>query len=359
LRWRRDGVPSDEVAALLTQLDLRERATVKFGDAAQTMLFTPAGLEQASRSPVAALHAARFFDAGCRTVADLGCGIGTESRALREAGVAPLPVELDPLTAEIAAANIGVPVRVEDAESTSLSEVDGVFLDPARRTAGSRDTRRITRARDYSPSLDFAFALAERLPTGIKLGPGFDRSLIPGGAEAQWVSVDGQLVEMGLWFGAVARPGIRRSALVMAGGRIAELTADADAEDAAVRPLGEYLYEPDNAVIRARLIGDLARQVDAGMLDERIAYLTGNSLVRTPFASAFRVLEELPAKEKHLRAALASRDIGVLEIKKRGADVDSAALRNRLRLRGSRSATLVLTRVAGQHQAILVERVRA
>ena len=43
----------------------------------------------------------------------------------------------------------------------------------------------------------------------------------PADAEAQWVSVDGQLVEMGLWFGALARPGIRRAALVIARRRAA------------------------------------------------------------------------------------------------------------------------------------------
>jgi hypothetical protein len=37
-------------------------------------------------------------------------------------------------------------------------------------------------------------------------------------------------------------------------------------------------------------------------------------------------------------------------------DVDPATLRTRLALRGSQSATVVLTRVAGRHAALLVER---
>ena len=112
------------------------------------------------------------------------------------------------------------------------------------------------------------------MPTGVKLGPGFDRSLIPADAEAQWVSVDGQLVEMGLWFGALARPGIRRSALLLGKAGTAELSADADSPDVEVGEPGDYLYEPDGAVIRARLIGDLARELDARMLSDGIAYLT-------------------------------------------------------------------------------------
>ncbi|MGJ0202897.1 THUMP-like domain-containing protein [Leucobacter sp. gxy201] len=364
---RRAGAEPDEVSALLTQADLRRRARAKFGALASRLLFTPAGLEQATRAPIAALHAARFARAGCASVADLGCGIGAESLAIAGAGLTPAPVELDPFTARLAAHNLravgcDAEVRVGDAEALPLAHgVDGAFLDPARRTAGHRDTRRLASHGDYSPSLGFAFSHGDRMPTGVKLGPGLDRDLIPENAEAQWVSSDGQLVEMGLWFGAAARPGIGRAALVHRSGRdgddhVHELTASADTPDAEARGLGEFLYEPDGAVIRARLIGLLAEQLGAGMVSARIAYLTGDELVPTPFAAAFRVLERLPAKEKQLRKALAAREIGRLEIKKRGADVDPAQLRSRLKLQGSRSATLFLTREGERHVALLAER---
>lgn len=368
-RLRRKGMNGATAAMLLSQAELRRKAQAKFGDSASAMLFTPAGLEQASRSSVARLHASRFAATDCHTVADLGCGIASESIALVSAGLDVLAVEIDELTAQIAAHNLQAThpqhssakarVLTADATDDELADIDGVFLDPARRTAGHRDTKRLASANDYSPSLEFAFGLAEQLPTGIKLGPGFDRDLIPDSAEAQWVSVDGQVVETGLWFGSVAREGVKRSALIVhsASSTTHELTATADAEDAEERPLGAYLYEPDGAVIRARLIGMLATGLQAGMLSEGIAYLTGDTLVDTPFATAFRVLEQLPASEKQLKRALAARDIGTLEIKKRGASVDPATLRKRLALKGSRPATLVLTRVAGKHVALLVERV--
>ncbi|WP_425436329.1 THUMP-like domain-containing protein [Leucobacter massiliensis] len=380
-RMRADGLGSDAIsrrlrsagadpalaAAALTQSELRAAALRKFGPLSAGLLFTRAGLEQATRAPVAALHAARFVAAGCRSVADLGCGIGAESLALLAAGIEPRPVEIDPLTAGFARHNLAVlaaargvaapEVRVGDAEQIGPGDADGVFLDPARRTAGHSDTRRIASSEDYSPSLRTAFGLAERLPAGIKLGPGFDRELIPERAEAQWVSVDGQLVETGLWFGAAARPGIRRAALVLRGeAPAAELSAAADAADAPATALGEYLYEPDGAVIRARLIGLLAERLGAGMLSEGIAYLSGARLVETPFASAFRIMEELPARERELRRALQQRGIGSLEIKKRGSDVDPAELRRRLKLRGEGRASLILTRVAGRHVALLAER---
>jgi len=58
-----------------------------------------------------------------------------------------------------------------------------------------------------------------------------------------------------------------------------------------------------------------------------------------------------------LRRSLAARGIGRLEIKKRGADIDPATLRTRLRLKGPHSATLFLTRVGGRHTALLADRI--
>jgi hypothetical protein len=69
------------------------------------------------------------------------------------------------------------------------------------------------------------------------------------------------------------------------------------------------------------------------------------------------VVEELPYREKQLRAALRDRHVGALTIKKRGVDVAPEQLRQRLALRGDEAATIVLTRVAGQGTALLVERI--
>ena len=76
----------------------------------------------------------------------------------------------------------------------------------------------------------------------------------------------------------------------------------------------------------------------------------------TPFAQGFRVLDTMPLDVKQLAARLAAEDVGTVEIKKRGVDVDPAQFRKRLRLRGRRAVTLVLTRLEGRHTAILCER---
>jgi hypothetical protein len=355
-RLRADGHSPGLVAAALTQSRLRARAEAKFGPFASRMLFTEAGLEQATRLSVASLHAGRFHSAGVTRVADLGCGIGADAMALAGLDHSVLAVEADEVTAAIAAYNLApwpdATVVHADATTVDLDDVDGIYLDPARRN----ERGRLRDPADWSPSLDFAFGLAERMPTGVKLGPGIDRGLIPPDAEAQWVSVDREVVELGVWFGALARPGIRRSALVITTNGTAELGAEADSEDADVEPLGQYLYEPDGAVIRARLIGDLARQLGTGMLDRSIAYLTADAPADSPFASRFRVVESFPLDVKRLKRELRARNIGTIEIKKRGVDIDPAQFRKQLALKGEASATLILTRAGGRRIAVLAER---
>ncbi|CAD5138333.1 Thump_like domain-containing protein [Microbacterium sp. Nx66] len=364
-RLRAAGHSPDLVSAVVGQAHLRARAAAKFGPFAARMLFTRAGLEQATRLGVAARHAQRIRRAGLTSVADLGCGIGGDALAFAGAGLAVHAVDADEVTAALAAYNLApfgddATVRHATAEDVLGEPVPGqaIWMDPARRTSGHSETRRVS-ADDYSPSLDWAFAVAAQRPTGIKLGPAHDRDALPADAETQWVSADGSVVELVVWSRELAREGVRRSALVIRGERSHELTGPADAEDAPVRPLGAFLHEPDGAVIRARLIGDVARSLDAGMLDPRIAYLTSDAALTSPFVQSFRVRETLPITPKTINAALKTHGIGRIEIKKRGVDVDPAAFRRKLTLRGDAEATLILARFGDQRRAILADRVPA
>jgi hypothetical protein len=88
------------------------------------------------------------------------------------------------------------------------------------------------------------------------------------------------------------------------------------------------------------------------LLHPDIAYLSSDDLVATPYATAFEVLEVQPYSEQGLRQWTRRHEIGTLEIKKRGLDLDPAALRRRLRLRGRESATVILTR--GESGALMI-----
>ncbi|MCI2238769.1 class I SAM-dependent methyltransferase [Paenibacillus sp. TRM 82003] len=356
-RLRREGHEPALVALAMTQARLRERAAAKLGPRAAGLLLTAAGVEQATRAVVAAEHARRFTTTGVRRVADLGCGIGADALAFTDAGLDVLAVDADPGTAAAAAANLAGRGEVRCADVTAgvvdeLGPGDGAWFDPARRTAGGR---RLLDPEATSPPLSFVLATAARVPaTGAKLAPGLPHELVPAGAEAQWTSVDGDVVEAALWCGPLARPGVRRSALVVRGGERSELD-DADNPVPAVGAVGTHLHEPDGAVVRAGLVGAAARLLGGRLVDETIAYVTTDGPAASPFARSYAVLDVLPFGLKPLRRYLRERDVGPLTVKKRGTAVDPDVLRRQLALKGSTPATVVLTRVAGRQSVLVVE----
>lgn len=343
-RLRRHTDP-DLAAAALTQAALRRKAVVKFGADAERMYFTPEGLEQATRTPVSAHRAARMSIASIATVIDLGCGIGGDLLAFAREGLTAAGIDLDPVRVAVAGANLralglGGAVQVADATAIDHSPFDLAFADPARR--GGRGRR--FNPDDWTPPWTFVESLLRR-DACVKVAPGIPHELIPDGVEGEWVSDHGEVKECVLWSGATAST--RRRATVIGANGLATLT-DADPVDDGLREIGEYFYEPDGAVIRAGLVTAVAAGVKGGLLDEHIAYLTSDESFRTPFARGYRVIEELPYREKSLRQALRERGIGELTIKKRGVSIVPEELRKRLSLHGEGRATIVFTRAAGQ-----------
>jgi THUMP domain-like/Methyltransferase small domain len=362
-KLRAGGSDPGLVATVLTQAKLRRQAKAKFGPFADRMLFTEAGLEQASRLNVAALHADRFRKAGIDDVADLGCGIGAESLALASLDIKVHAFEIDEVTAAIATYNLApfdnAEVQQADVTEIDLSPFGALFLDPARRELGGPNRERATRKFDpaaFSPSFDFVLAAAAQKPTGVKFGPGHPHEGIPDDAEAQWVSVGGNLVELTLWFGSLARPNIKRSALLITADAKHEITSDSTERlDADLGELEEFVYEPDNAVIRSHLLGQLAQSIGAHIFSPEIAYLTAATEIKSPWLKGYRVLENLAFDRKKLKAYLRERGIGILEIKKRGSDVVPEELRKELAPKGKGAATLIVTRVGDAHRVLVCE----
>ncbi|MFI2709863.1 methyltransferase domain-containing protein [Micromonospora sp. NPDC018662] len=360
---RSAGIPGGLAAAALTQAELRRRAAGKFGPAAAGMFLTRPGLEQATRRAVADRRAARLRAAGVTTLADLGCGLGADALAAARAGIRVYAVEADPVTAAMATANAEaagladlVTVECGDATAFDVSAVDGAFCDPARRRAGTG--RRIFDPSAYSPPWDFVTGLAERVPrTVVKVAPGLDHALIPAGAEAEWVSVDGDLVEATLWCGPLA-VAPRRATLLREkegpplnasgrGGAPSYHLTGTGADEAEVGPVRRFLYDPDPAVVRAHLVAEMAADLDATLADPSIAYLYADAARPTPFARCLEITDVLPFSLKRLRALLRERGVGRVEIRKRGSALEPEKLRRDLRLSGDAAAGLVLTRVAG------------
>ncbi len=373
-RLRGAGFDPDLVAAALNQARLRARAVEKFGEFARGMVLTSDGLEQATRLGVAAQHAQRYRAAGIHTVHDLGCGIGADAMAMAGLDLRVRAIDADELTAGIAAVNLrhwpdstaqqGV-VEEFTAPAGEGGRGVGAWLDPARRTPGIADakgrTRRIFNLAEISPSWTTVQEVARALPaTGAKLSPAFPHAALPPGAEAQWTSWEGDVVECALWWGPLVRTAGRSAALLRATGPavvVTEADTDGDAPPLVnLADLGGWLYEPDKAVLRAGLVGALTAATDGAELDAGVGYVGSSRSVDVPFAKRYAVVEAMPFNVKALRGWLRDHGIDRLTIKKRGVSVDADLLRRQLRLpaKGHQEATVVLTRVRSNQVALIV-----
>jgi hypothetical protein len=348
--------PTELARAALEMAILRAEAVEKFPDAGRLYITRPA-LEQASGTPVAAYRAQRF--AGYTRLADLGCSIGGDTLAMAQAGTTQvIGIDQDLLRLEMARANLASRdcgnAQVVAADLTRRLpfrlDVDvGLFFDPGRREASGE---RIHSVNAYHPPLQIIEGWLERCPNlGVKLSPGVDLAeLAAYDAEIEFVSYKSELKEAVLWFGPL-KSAIRRATLLpgphtLAGDPAAEATAHLD------QPR-QYLYEPDPAVLRAGLVRNLARQHGLAQLDPEIAYLTGDCLVQTPFARAWRVEAWFPFNLKRLRAELRARGVGEVVVKKRGSPLLPEKLIQVLRLKGSQSCLVFLTQARGKPIAIL------
>ncbi|MEO6605397.1 MAG: methyltransferase domain-containing protein, partial [Aeromicrobium sp.] len=213
---------SSLVAAAVTQNHLRGKAVMKFGEDAAQMYFTHDALEQSTRQRVATHRATRLASTGAEAVVDLGCGIGGDLVALARAGLRVRGVELDPVRAAIAAANLralGLDGEVisADVKSVKIGRDEVAFIDPARRDGRGRTFS----TADLQPPWDWVRLLLEGR-AAAKVMPGLAHDAVPHGVDAEWVSDGGDLVEACLW-GAPFATATRRATVLPSGAGLASI----------------------------------------------------------------------------------------------------------------------------------------
>jgi hypothetical protein len=339
----------DRAGAVLETVLLRRKAVSKVDDP-DRWLFTDSALQQATPAPVARLRARRF--AG-RDTHDVTCSVGVDLAALTATARRCVGSDLDPVRLAMARHNVADAALVRADALRPATAGAAVFADPARRDAAGR---RRWRAADFLPPLDELAAAWRGADLAVKCAPGMDFDGLPeplARGEVELVSLDGQVREACVWTGSLATGGIGRRATVLRSSGPEWTVTDGEPDDCPVGEVGEWLVDPDGAVVRAGLVRQYAARHGLWQLDERIAYLTGDT--PPPGIRAFRVLEDGHYSEKTLRQTLRRREVGRLEILVRGLDVDPNTLRPRLKLRGPNAATVVLTRVGRSPTAYVCE----
>lgn len=341
----RDLAGARFASAALETAVLRRRAESKL-DNAREWLFTADALQQATTATVARHRARRLTG---RDVHDVTCSIGADLREIAAVADRCIGSDLDEVRLAMARHNLGPGVALARADALRpVSTGTAIVADPARRDDAGR--RRWNPA-DLVPPLDELLEVHAGRDVVVKCAPGLDFDAMPGGAEIEIVSLAGQVREAAVWLGGLADPEVRRRATVLrADGGRDELT-DGESDECPVLDAGEWIVDPDGAVVRAGLVRQYAARHGLAQLDPRIAYLTGDR--PPPGVRAFRVLDHGRYSEKTLRSLLRRHDVGRLEIMARGVDIDPDALRRKLKPRGAAEATVVLTRIGSTPFAYL------
>jgi hypothetical protein len=342
----RKQYPPGLVAAASSLTELRMLGRSKFSRADQ-MWFTVAGLEQASSELVSGHIAQRYSSA--RSIVDLCTGIGGNLITL--AAHAPVTaVDMDPVHLTMAGLNAAVYDRDavtlvnDDVQQVSMPDTAAVFVDPARR----KGQRRLLEGRSVPP-LGWCLSLADSgAAVAVKVAPGIPVTLIPADWEAEFISESRQMRAAVLWSPAM-RTTTRRATLFPAG--LALLPEPGSPVPIAM--VGRYITDPDPAVTRAGLVEDLARSLGMWKIDDRIAFLSSDEPVRTPYGRTMLVEASMPWSRKRLRAAVRAAGAGAVDIRKRGSAVNVDELRQSLDLSGDRRLTIVLTRVRDRPWALI------
>lgn len=321
----RGWFPAELVSAALTLNSLRVRARERFSKA-DGMFFDGADLlEQATSEPVARHKTGRF--AGFEIVADLCCGAGGDAVAIAERTGKVIGVDLSLarlVCLRANAENAGVRERVWPVASDVnvwLPMAQAYHIDPPRRDGGTRQLR----GSQWSEWIGRVEALAQSHGhVAGKFSPAIDVDQLGWAGEIEFISENGTLKQAVTWSGSLARQ--RRSATVIRSLHGMTLSQETLASDSPVRAAqvthglqaGLILHEPDAAVVRAGLLGNLAEQLGAGLVDPHLPLLiTQQPGSSTLLARQYEVLEVASWSARKVKLLLRERGYRVAEVKTR------------------------------------------
>jgi hypothetical protein len=331
-------------------------------------------------------------------VLDLCVGFGADAIGLALAGFRVRGVDVSPSALLCAAHNaavagVGDRCTFEQADVTQIDLPAGaiVHVDPDRRATG----RRTTNLADCRPDVSFLRHLPGRTAAGaIKLSPAidpFEAGDLPVG-ELEYVSEHGVCKQLVAWWGPSGSPGIqmpghlqsadgdrhqsgeqhaalapvpyagptpRRTATILTGpleDPQAVSLPSGVAPYAPLQPAGEWLIEPDPAVIAAQAVDDLAAACGLWRLEPGLAWLFGDKPVDTPLARSFRVLADVPGRPSDVARAVRQLGGGSVEVKTRGVKLDTDRLQRQLAGRGSHPLAILWCRTGRKERAFICQR---
>ncbi len=296
---------------------------------------------------------------------DLSGGLGVDTMFLARTFQEVVYCERDSLLCAVVEHNLKVSgvanVQVKNGESISLlaeypdDSFDWIFVDPARREEGHRSIALEAASPDVVASHDLLLRHAERVC--IKASPALEisglKKLLPALHTIIVVSVDRECKEILLLLErAYPSDGpvqVKAVCLNADSEEITEVVGSSDAPRVVGTAVNEYLYEPDPAIIKARLSAVLARDSGLQFVNKSVDYLTADRKIEAFPGRSFRVVECVPYKPKSFRAFLERHAIAGASIQRRDFPLSAEELRKKYRLLENERAFLFFTRDAMGH----------
>ncbi len=379
------------------QRQQRSRAAKKFSDP-ERWLWTAKLLEQSSDGKVATMTATAFPNDA--RVIDLCCGAGADSVALARRGPVTA-VDRCEIACALARANLAMhfPSSLVDsppfglvskldrrqyevicsaAESVEIQTEDWIHVDPDRRSNSGRTTL----ATFFHPGLDFLVNLIDRSAEGsIKLAPATKCEYENAGVDSsstikvdqakigrQFIAWGGSVRQQRWWWNVETYPaGTNTVSILDRDDKWAHWTvlshdiSQCDPWSDIVDEVDEiqgYVGDTDGCVRAAGLQTLLATNLKAKIIGNPFGYIVKRDKPETssPFVDWFEIQATMSLDRKRLRTYLRERNVGVLEIKVRNIEMDPEMLRKEMKLKGSESATLLITRCGSKIIAIVGRR---
>ncbi|MEY3696748.1 MAG: hypothetical protein RJA41_398 [Actinomycetota bacterium] len=369
---RRFSLPASYRTACALQAELRNRLVSRWGECPNWLL-TRDGIEQATHPVVRKWRSEKAFELGARFIADIGCGLGFESKSFADAGLQVIAIERDVEAHAIASRNL-LPIEVEkfdvvlenDRLSKLLSSVDSVFVDPARRDPNAARSvlgtsgNRISNPDDWSPSWNWVLELGKLKPKLIaKVAPGIEHDLLPADAHTYWFAIRGTLVEASVWFnGWAIDPGKTAIAVDRFGAMATLSSSDKSSED--IGAISTYVLDPSPAITRAGLVQQLAFFTRSHRIDSNLGFLScDNEPEEHPLFTTYEVIDSFEFDEARITKALQENLAYDVQIIARGfrGDVEGLTKKLKKNLKGDKLICLLLARIGDKTIAILTQRV--
>jgi hypothetical protein len=255
-------------------------------------------------------------------LADISCGIGGQTVCFAEECDRVYGVDIDGERLECACRNAGVygVDNITFIEGDALSpqvveqvaDADIIFSDPAR--PATEDVRQTDSLRPGIPKVLEAYGDVTK-SFAFEAPPQMPPERIDFDCEREYLSLDGQLNRLTLYFGPLK--GCERSAVVLKEDMYYRLKSGV----AALAGIPEadklltFAFEPDPAVVKAGLLGELAAELNINVsfveIDARRSLLTSESNIDSPFCkNRYRVLDRVTFDCKSINDSLKKNGAG-------------------------------------------------